>query len=182
MADSDIREREQATSAPEPAAVATHEKSGAEGGEATTAATVSEEMSPRQDAIHNAFVARIATAAAAPPGTAVGGETAAEGLALRRAYLTHLAEGKAEALGEREVPGREILRSAYLAHTLAEPVPQATRPGPVKQLGPVRAKRTALSRQGKAGAVPGTEPKLKGQRKASGPRGSRGRQAKRRRP
>jgi len=94
-------------------------------------------LGDQSDAIRSVFVARTVVTSAASAGEFAGMETAIEGLAVRGAYLAHLAEGEVEGGGGADLPQGDALRKAYLAHTVAAPTPQRARPARAKRSGSV---------------------------------------------
>ncbi len=150
MADSGVQDNDQATPTLEQEPRATSEKGAVESGNVTPAPVMPEVSGGEQGAIRSAFLARVAAQAAAPAGTSLSAEAAAEGLALRRAYLAHLSEGMAEAAGDRELPGGDVLRSTYVTHAVGGRGPQAGPGGRAKRSARVGRKETALSRERKS--------------------------------
>lgn len=146
MAESGVQDSDQATPTLEQEPGATSEKGALESGNVTPAPVMPEVSGGDQGAIRSAFLARVAAQAAAPASTSLSAEAAAEGLALRRAYLTHLSEGMAEVAGERELPGGDVLRSTYVTHAIGGRGPG----GRAKRSARVGRKETALSRERKS--------------------------------
>ncbi len=105
-------------------------------------------------------------------------------MATPRVPSAYLSERKAEAAGDRELPGGDTLHSADVAHTVAEPGAQARRRSgakpPARSAQRGRRSRSSVRhrRERRPRAGSGARPKSNTQRKASGSRGIRGQRAR----
>jgi hypothetical protein len=75
-------------------------------------------LSGEENTIRSVYVARTAASAQGSPGDFGGTQAVGEGPTLRGAYMRHLFEFKAEAVGGEHLPADDTLRHVYVARTV----------------------------------------------------------------
>jgi hypothetical protein len=172
MAESDLRDADETGARPENAAPPA-EKSGAAPDAAASGGEAPVPWRVEVNVIRSVYVARNIVSDEAPSGDFARMETATDGVARRGAYVARLADAEPAAAGAPDLGGDDMLRSVYVARTVAGDAQPANRGGRSGR-GKRRKKAAAPVRKaGKPKAKRATRPKAKKRAPARRRRGRR---------